>query len=158
MLLLGEVLVVKRYEAGQSWMSAQRTGDRGRKAEPHCTIYNSISNLGAHLLLIMLDQAVRVKSVSHHAVEFEINPNADAVSGHQQSILLHLLFRVVVFGSLIPGDKEGDELAEFCEADGGSLPFIFIFPFFSGFGIELKGKIFDREVHILSRRRGADLA
>ena len=62
-----------------------------------------VCGLGSHFLLEVLDQAVCTQGVGYHAMELEVDADADPVSGHQGRVFLHLLFRVVVFCRFVPG-------------------------------------------------------
>lgn len=102
------------------------------------TFYDLVRDLGTPLFLIMLDQAMRINRVGHRAVEVEGDAGGAAVGGHEGGVFLHALLGGAVFGVLVP--------------------FVFVFAFFAGVGVELVGEEFDGEGDIFGGGEGFKLA
>jgi len=67
------------------------------------------------------------EGIGYCTAEFVVDASGDAVRGHQRRVHLHLLFRVAI--------------ARFF------VPFILVFSFLGGLGVELVRQILDCEVH-----------
>lgn len=102
------------------------------------TVHDLIRDHSAPLLLVMLDQAMRINRVGHRAVEVEGDAGGAAVGGHEGGVFLHALLGGVVFGVLVP--------------------FVFVFAFLAGVGVELVGEEFDGEGDVFGGGEGAELA
>ncbi len=85
----------------------------------------------------MLDQPVRIDRVGDRAVEIESDAGGLAVGGHQGDVFLHALLGGAVFGVLVP--------------------FVFVFAFFGGGGVELVGEEVDGEADGFGGGEGAEL-
>jgi len=118
----------KRLLGGETW-NGKKTGK--------ITVYDPIRDLGTPLLLIMLDQAMRVHRVGHRAVEVEGDAGGAAVGGHEGRVFLHAVLGGIVFGVLVP--------------------LVFVFAFVAGVGVELVGEEFDGEGDVFGGGEGLEL-
>lgn len=100
------------------------------------TIYDLVRDLSAPLLLVMLDQPVRIHRVGDGAVEVEGDAGGAAVGGHEGGVFLHALLGGAVLGVLVP--------------------FVFVLAFLGGGGVELVGGEFEGEGDVLGGGEGCE--